>query len=1420
MKFRNPAAWCGMTLVLLSTMAWDASAQCVGWRGLSVPVLQNSGPEIRSFASLVEDGVPVVYASSADNLGISYIFRNAGAGFQPIAIFRGEVRALAAFDDGTGPALVVAGIMNERSNIGATVWTPASNVMRYSGQSWTPMGDLRSVYALSELNGVLYAGGSFVRENGGPGDRVARWDGSAWQALVDEPRPARRSSHAMAYDPTRGRVVLFGGLNVDRLTLGDTWEWDGAHWHQIPVSGPSARFGHAMFYDTSRQRVMVFGGCPSSINDTPAIEDMWSWDGAVWNPVAQSGSPPARFQAGSSFDEARAVLVLNGGKPQVGDPALRETWEWQSATGEWTRPSVIGPFQTSGQGMAFDPATGTTIMYGGLDRGSRTQRLFRWTPATATWVLSTPAGPAARAATCFFRDPLLGGFVTYGGGSIDNSENPIPLYEDVWRYNGTAWSQVMATSSPGIRAGAAMAYDQAHARHVMFGGVLGGTSVEPRVTWLFDGTTWSAPEIGEPDGPVKAMTVHDDGTGPALYIAGSFTRCGPHSARGIAKWTGSAWQSLGDGAVVAGDAYFAMRSHTDSQGPALYLGADLTNAAGTTTMKAARLRDGSWTNISAGLVTVPQAFGELTINGQATLLCGSRGGVDGQGNPIGGLRWDGTAWVAAYGGVRGEIRAFHAPVGSDGSVVYAGGNFTHAGGQTATKLATLGLICDPVVFTQQPANVVAEGSQSVYFTVTVTGTGPLSYQWRRDGQPLTDSVDRIHIAGSSTANLALHGWSIDDEGVYDCVATGAVGPVVSSPATLTVPGTSPPAMVSVETVALLPRQAPGYPAGNVWQRFFSMGVGLAPDGRALIAGYSQGPDIGNRFLGTMATGGAAPLSIIADATDSGPAPLGHTFLAFGSNSKAIVGGGYVVTAAMETHVPFQPATAILRVDAAGSWSVIAGTGLPAGTPGQTFGLIFESEAEIGDSGATAFLANVLGIGPQPVICLYYWSPEDGLRRIAAVGDTLPGGGSPVTSFDGIAIESASGRMWSLVNTGTSEPIVRLYDWTGTELIPHIGTNDPLPDGAVGDAIGWVRPPLLAAGTGCVFHAEIHNGQTDMGHAVFRADDEGVRVLVRSGDAALDAPEPGATFRSLQPLAANDAAMVVLKADTYGPCPDCEPPSTWLLDESGIRLIGWRAVRPAGWQSINPPVRLAHARINARGEVLLADLGNRAVFGWTDQAGLFTIAGAGTQINIGGGLHRTVSVAAIPSVTPGTSCIDDQGRLLLTPTLLANEGALAEFRFNDFLTAFHPCPSITRDPSRTVARSFASTSLSVVAGGLSGLTYRWKKNGAELFDGPASEGLISGAASPELIISGVRSDAFGDYSVVVSNACGAVESASARLDVRCVADYNDDGGIDGQDIAAFFEAWESGLPEADITDDGGVDGADVELFFFAWEGGGC
>lgn len=87
----------------------------------------------------------------------------------------------------------------------------------------------------------------------------------------------------------------------------------------------------------------------------------------------------------------------------------------------------------------------------------------------------------------------------------------------------------------------------------------------------------------------------------------------------------------------------------------------------------------------------------------------------------------------------------------------------------------------PPGITQGPLDASVVIGQSVTFTVTVTSTVPLSYQWRKDGVNLTDDG---RISGAQTSTLTINPTIPSDKGFYDVVVTGCSS-VTSKPARLT-----------------------------------------------------------------------------------------------------------------------------------------------------------------------------------------------------------------------------------------------------------------------------------------------------------------------------------------------------------------------------------------------------------------------------------------------------------------------------------------------------------------------------------------------------------------------------------------------------------------------------------------------------------
>ncbi|MBN2507971.1 MAG: immunoglobulin domain-containing protein [Verrucomicrobia bacterium] len=84
---------------------------------------------------------------------------------------------------------------------------------------------------------------------------------------------------------------------------------------------------------------------------------------------------------------------------------------------------------------------------------------------------------------------------------------------------------------------------------------------------------------------------------------------------------------------------------------------------------------------------------------------------------------------------------------------------------------------EPLTITTQPQSQVVGIASTATFTVHATGTGPLNYQWRRNGTPLTHP---------NSNTLLLPGVRSEDEAEYVAVVSDFNGSTSSAPATLTV----------------------------------------------------------------------------------------------------------------------------------------------------------------------------------------------------------------------------------------------------------------------------------------------------------------------------------------------------------------------------------------------------------------------------------------------------------------------------------------------------------------------------------------------------------------------------------------------------------------------------------------------------------
>ncbi len=120
-----------------------------------------------------------------------------------------------------------------------------------------------------------------------------------------------------------------------------------------------------------------------------------------------------------------------------------------------------------------------------------------------------------------------------------------------------------------------------------------------------------------------------------------------------------------------------------------------------------------------------------------------------------------------------------------GSAVSDAGILTVSPGVAATV---------PPTIVTQPAPVVVDAGNTATFAVGANGSGPLSFQWRKDG---------VAIAGATSAALTFASVIPADAGAYSVVVTNSAGSITSGVASLQV-NVDPPPVVTPVSITTMP----------------------------------------------------------------------------------------------------------------------------------------------------------------------------------------------------------------------------------------------------------------------------------------------------------------------------------------------------------------------------------------------------------------------------------------------------------------------------------------------------------------------------------------------------------------------------------------------------------------------------------------
>jgi hypothetical protein len=282
------------------------------------------------------------------------------------------------------------------------------------------------------------------------GGALWTWDGRRWELQADQAGVPQRRLGGAAYDASRELLIVFGGrAGPDGVTNGDTWIWDRTSWREVQTGSEAGdtivgiRNHHAMAYDESRGRTVMYGGTipPPDVSAQEQLKrrdswrwptDTWEFDGSQWRRGAVVGPGP-RSGPTLEYDARRQHVVLFGG---VGPDGAYSggTWAWNGTA--WNEVASVGPAPRASHQMVYDSNAGVMWLYGGGNQSGRLQDMWRWDGSRWTEVAMTGATPGPRNGHAMAFDRSRHRLVLHGGfGS-----GPAPL-GDTWEWDGARWAE-------------------------------------------------------------------------------------------------------------------------------------------------------------------------------------------------------------------------------------------------------------------------------------------------------------------------------------------------------------------------------------------------------------------------------------------------------------------------------------------------------------------------------------------------------------------------------------------------------------------------------------------------------------------------------------------------------------------------------------------------------------------------------------------------------------------------------------------------------------------------------------------------------------------------------------------------------------------------------------------------------------------
>jgi hypothetical protein len=276
----------------------------------------------------------------------------------------------------------------------------------------------------------------------------------------------------MAYDERRHQLVMYGNRNTRTADLGVTWTWNGTDWAEADRNGNF--MSEAMVYDGKVGNVVAF----SFAWRTP---EYYQWTGSAWSPP-QTGGPTPRYAEGVAYDPASGKVVVFGGSDWYSHSRLGDTWTWDGSQWMQQHPAA-SPTPREGALIRYDPSSRQLLLFGGDTLTGPSREAWAWDGSTWTQLAPSASPPAAVYVPA--TDPRTGGILVLGQTPIMSPPPspfgcPPPFHWEQWLWTGNTW-QAQAVGVHPDRLPVPNAFDENNHNTVA---VVWPGFPEPLATWI------------------------------------------------------------------------------------------------------------------------------------------------------------------------------------------------------------------------------------------------------------------------------------------------------------------------------------------------------------------------------------------------------------------------------------------------------------------------------------------------------------------------------------------------------------------------------------------------------------------------------------------------------------------------------------------------------------------------------------------------------------------------------------------------------------------------------------------------------------------------------------------------------------------------------------------------------------------------